>query len=264
MQDESKSLSDSIDAAIRNSSSKCPSNLRVTYLGIQGTWAGTKFDQSAKDYLIKHGADRNALQAREPFKEADGIDHAGNKEDLCRAVIDISKYFDWRDDARRAIFVLGDEGMEGGGGKLTDAAAVKNDEAISVAQSNGVKVFTYQGTPDEDINNPDRFKTIADRDEVTKEYERLAIQTDGRPYIYTTGIANFTLVLEEILCASLTPPVIPSSPTNNSGCDKVCAEFDTIMDTVNTLASIVSKTIDACCGETGRPSTAHGGCKCKK
>ncbi len=65
------------------------------------------------------------LQARLPFKESDGRDHAGNKEDLCRAVIDISKHFDWRDDARRAIFVLGDEGMEGGGGILTRAAIAK-------------------------------------------------------------------------------------------------------------------------------------------
>jgi len=265
MADEATSLSKQIDAAIQNSSIKCPSNLRVTYLGIQGIWPGTKFDQPASDYLIKLGVNKKDLQARSPFKESDGIDHAGNKEDLCRAVIDISKYFDWRDDALRAIFVLGDEGMEGGGGKLTNDAIAKNDEAIAVAQAQGVKVFTYQGTPDDDINNPDRFKTINDRDNVTKEYERLAIETDGRPYIYTTGVANFTLVLEEILCESLTPPVIPKVSSDNHGCDKVCDEFDTIMATVNTLANIVMKSINACCGDSsGKSSKQTSGCKCKK
>lgn len=40
-------------------------------------------------------------------------------------MIDLSKHFDWRDGARRAVFVLGDEGMEGGGGILTNAAKIK-------------------------------------------------------------------------------------------------------------------------------------------
>lgn len=153
---------------------------------------------------MTQGVSAHKLQARAPFKEADGRDHAGNKEDLCRAVIDVCKYFDWRDGARRAIFVLGDEGMEGGGGVLTQAAVLKNNEAIVVARSEKVKVYTYQGTPNDDPSNVDRFPTIADRDNITKEYVRLAQMTGGRSYIYTTGIANFSLVLQEILCDSLT------------------------------------------------------------
>ena len=209
MSDEAGDLSKQIDATIEAASAKCPSHLRATFLGIEGTWANTKFDQSASEYLIKIGANERDLQARLPFKESDGRDHAGNKEDLCRAVIDISKHFDWRDDARRAIFVLGDEGMEGGGGILTRAAIAKNNEAISVAQERGIKVYTYQGTPDDSPTNLDRFPTLADRDNVTREYERLAKETDGRAYIYTTGIANFSLVLQEILCDSLIPPAKP-------------------------------------------------------
>lgn len=121
MADESLDLSKDIDIAIQKALENCPSKLRVTFLGIEGTWDDTKFDQSASDYLKALGVPESRLQARKPFKEADGRDHAGNKEDLCRAVIDLSKYFDWRDGARRAVFVLGDEGMEGGGGVLTNA-----------------------------------------------------------------------------------------------------------------------------------------------
>ncbi|MFU8907165.1 VWA domain-containing protein [Proteus sp. DFP240708] len=249
MSDESSDLSKDIDIAIQKALENCPSKLRVTFLGIEGTWDDTKFDQSASDYLKALGVPESRLQARKPFKEADGRDHAGNKEDLCRAVIDLSKHFDWRDGARRAVFVLGDEGMEGGGGILTNAAEIKNDEAIAVAQQEKVKVYTYQGTPDDSATNLDRFPSVADRDRVTKEYIRLAEQTGGRSYIYTTGIANFSLVLQEILCDSLTLPNIPKPNEKTSSCSQVCAQFTSIMSTVNTLAGIVNKAIDSCCKE---------------
>lgn len=247
MADESSDLSKDIDIAIQKALEKCPSKLRVTFLGIEGTWDDTKFDQSASDYLKGLGVPENRLQARKPFKEADGRDHAGNKEDLCRAVIDLSKHFDWRDGARRAVFVLGDEGMEGGGGVLTNAAKIKNDEAIAVAQHEKVKVYTYQGTPDDSVTNIDRFPSVADRDRVTKEYVRLAEQTGGRSYIYTTGIANFSLVLQEILCDSLTLPKIPKPHDKKSSCSHVCEQLTSIISTVNTLAEIINKTIDSCC-----------------
>ncbi|QEZ92139.1 VWA domain-containing protein [Proteus sp. CD3] len=247
MADESSDLSKDIDIAIQKALEKCPSKLRVTFLGIEGTWDDTKFDQSASDYLKGLGVPESRLQARKPFKEADGRDHAGNKEDLCRAVIDLSKHFDWRDGARRAVFVLGDEGMEGGGGVLTNAAKIKNDEAIAVAQHEKVKVYTYQGTPDDSVTNIDRFPSVADRDRVTKEYVRLAEQTGGRSYIYTTGIANFSLVLQEILCDSLTLPKIPKPHDKKSSCSHVCEQLASIISTVNTLAEIINKTIDSCC-----------------
>lgn len=258
MADESADLSKQIDAAIEKAATSCPSQLRVTFLGIEGTWPGTKFDQTASDYLIKRGVNERDLQARMPFKESDGRDHAGNKEDLCRAVIDISQHFDWRDDARKAIFVLGDEGIEGGGGILTRAAVAKNNEAISVAQELGIKVYTYQGTPDDNPANLDRFPTLADRDNVTREYERLAKETDGRAYIYTTGIANFVLVLQEVLCDSLTPPVKPTP--DNVDCSSVCDQLPLIISIFNKMTESINKAIDACCGKGNH----HADCQCKR
>lgn len=259
MSDESADLSNQIDAAIQKALEICPSNLRVTFLGIEGTWDGTKFDQSVSDYLIAQGIDASELQARKPFKEADGRDHAGNKEDLCRAVIDVSKFFDWRDGARRAIFVLGDEGMEGGGGVLTKAAITKNNEAILVARKEGIKVHTYQGTPDDRSTNIDRFPSMAAKDNITKEYVRLATLTGGRSYIYTTGIANFVLVLQEIFCDSLLPPVLPDPDTEHPNCSYVCEQLPAIISTVNTLAEIINKTIDSCCNDdAGRKKDCSG------
>lgn len=156
--------------------------------------------------------------------------------------------------------MLGDEGMEGGGGILTRAAIAKNNEAISVAQERGIKVYTYQGTPDDSPTNLDRFPTLADRDNVTREYERLAKETDGRAYIYTTGIANFSLVLQEILCDSLTPPVKPDKGLLN--CDAVCDNLPLIINTVNTLSDIINKTINSCCPIDS--DTKHDdSCQCK-
>ncbi|WP_410480044.1 hypothetical protein [Providencia sp. PROV175] len=68
MSDEAGDLSKQIDATIEAASAKCPSHLRATFLGIEGTWANTKFDQSASEYLIKIGANERDLQARLPFK----------------------------------------------------------------------------------------------------------------------------------------------------------------------------------------------------
>ncbi len=262
MSDESTDLSQQIDIAIEKASASCPSQLRATFLGIQGTWDNTKFDQTVSNYLTGLGISQSSLQARLPFKEIDGIDHAGNKEDLCRAVIDVSHYFDWRDGARRAIFVLGDEGMEGGGGILTNAAVLKNNEAIFAAQNAHVKVYTYQGTPNDDPSNIDRFPTLAERDKITKEYERLALETGGRSYIYTTGIANFALVLQEILCDSLNPPADLNTEVSN--CTSVCEYLPTILLTVNTLAEIINKTIDSCCPkEINKHHETSKLCECK-
>lgn len=248
MSDEAVDLSNQIDAAVEKATADCPSDLRVTFLGIQGTWEGTRFDETVSHYLLSHGAKESQLQARAPFKESDGFDHAGNREDLCRAVIDVCHHFDWRSYARKAIFVLGDESMEGGGGTLTQAAIEKNSEAIAVARSMKVKVHTYQGTPDDSPTNLDRFPTLADKDAVTSEYQRLAKETGGRSYIYTTGIANFLLVLKDVLCDSLMPPILPEG--KHLDCSYVCEHLSEIISTVNKLADIMNKAIDACCPKT--------------
>jgi hypothetical protein len=45
MRDQAVSLSRAADAAIQAASARCPSDLRVTWLGLEGTWAGTNFSR---------------------------------------------------------------------------------------------------------------------------------------------------------------------------------------------------------------------------
>ncbi len=55
MADESSDLSQQIDDAVQKALGRCPSSLRVTFLGIEGTWDNTKFDRSVTDYLMTQG-----------------------------------------------------------------------------------------------------------------------------------------------------------------------------------------------------------------
>lgn len=114
MKDEARSLSDAASSAIAKAKSSCPSDLRVVWLGIEGTWKGTSFDQTVRAYLTqKCKVSESKLRGRKKGEVAD----AGAQEDAARAIEDISDYFDWRTGAARAIFYLGDEALEGGGDK---------------------------------------------------------------------------------------------------------------------------------------------------
>ncbi|HTN82200.1 MAG TPA: hypothetical protein VL242_00875, partial [Sorangium sp.] len=53
MKDEADALSQTIEAAIAAAKTKCPSDLRVTYLGIEGTFKKTRFDATVRDYLTQ-------------------------------------------------------------------------------------------------------------------------------------------------------------------------------------------------------------------
>lgn len=113
MKDQAQALSNAAASAIAKAKSSCPSDLRVVWLGIEGTWKGTNFDQTLRAYLTQKKVPESKLRGRKKGEVAD----AGAQEDAARAIEDISDYFDWRKGAARALFYLGDEALEGGGDK---------------------------------------------------------------------------------------------------------------------------------------------------
>lgn len=190
MGDEGDSLSSAADTAIQEAMKKCKSDLRVTWLGIEGTFPNTRFDTTLRDYLHSLGvSDSNILSRR----EAD-IGHAA-REDGARGIQDICNHFDWRPGAFRAVFFLGDEPLEGGEPQ-TDADKVAADNAITTANSTNVKVFTYAGTGIELWEDASTGRKAVD------EYERVATGTDGIAFSVAQGIGEFQQILEEIICAS--------------------------------------------------------------
>ncbi|WP_414589904.1 hypothetical protein, partial [Scytonema sp. PCC 10023] len=189
MKDQAQALSNAAASAIAKAKSSCPSDLRVVWLGIEGTWKGTNFDQTLRAYLTQKKVPESKLRSRKKGQVAD----AGAQEDAARAIEDISDYFDWRKGAARAIFYLGDEALEGGGGKTKQEDVKAADLAIQKAQAAGVTVHTYFGTSKS--KHQEGIKT---------EYPRLATSTGGQSFTDRDVVNGFSGVLEKVICGSRT------------------------------------------------------------
>ncbi|KYC42146.1 hypothetical protein WA1_19310 [Scytonema hofmannii PCC 7110] len=188
MKDEANDLSNAATAAIASASSSCPSDLRVIWLGIEGTWKGTNFHRTVRDYLLTEcQVSKGDLRARKRGQLPD----AGAQEDAARTVEDISTHFNWRPGAARAIFYLGDEALEAGGDRTEEKDIIAANKAIAKAQQAFVKVHTYFGT------TKSKFK-----DSLEQEYARLAKETGGQAFSDRDSIGGFTEILQKIICNS--------------------------------------------------------------
>ncbi|MBD2520691.1 hypothetical protein H6G93_38295 [Nostoc sp. FACHB-973] len=188
MKDEAWNLSNAAAAAITTASSSCPCDLRVIWLGIEGTWKGTNFNRTVRDYLLTEcQISKGDLRARKRGQLPD----AGAQEDAARTVEDISTHFDWRLGATRSIFYLGDEALEAGGDRTEEKDVIAANKAIAKAQQAEVKVHTYFGT------TKSKFK-----DSLQQEYARLAKETGGQAFTDRDSIGGFTEVLQTVICNS--------------------------------------------------------------
>lgn len=196
MKDEAEGLSQVAEAAIETAKSSCPSDLRVAWFGIEGKWKQTKFDQTIRDYLIHQcNVPESDIRSRKRGEVAD----AGAQEDAARVIEDISAHFDWRPDAARAIFYLGDEALEGGGDRTQQEDIEAANLAIQKAKNAGVTVHTYFGT------SKSKY-----RESIEKEYTRVASETGGQAFTDQDAISGFTAVLEKVICGSR--PIEPETP----------------------------------------------------
>lgn len=101
MKDEAQAISAAIEAAVTDAKKACPSDLRVSYLGIEGTFPNTKFIETVRGYLTKKvGVDPKTLKSR--VKKS--LPGSGAQEDGARVVEDLSAHYDWREGAERAVF----------------------------------------------------------------------------------------------------------------------------------------------------------------
>ena len=192
MKDEAVGLSEAANAAIEKASGSCPSDLRVVWLGLEGVWKGTHFDQSVHTYLGKlGGGSKMKLRGRKKGEVADG----GAQEDGARNMEDITLHFDWREGAARAIFYLSDEGLEGGGDKITPEATAAADKAIETAQEGAITLHTYFGS------TKSKFKA-----DLQREFARVAHGTGGQAFTEADSIGGFTEALEKVICASRVAP----------------------------------------------------------
>jgi hypothetical protein len=191
MKDEAEALNQAVGAAIEAAKKKCPSDLRVTYLGIEGTFKNTRFDTTVKNYLTGPAkADEAALKGRKKGSVAGG----GAQEDGARAIEDVVTHYDWRSGAKRAVFFLGDEAFEGGG-KVDKEDIAAASQAIETAKKGGVKLHTYLGTSS--AKGKDR-KALED------EFARAATETGGKAFTDKDALNGFQELLEKVICGSKT------------------------------------------------------------
>ena len=190
MKDEADALNQAVAAAIEAAKTKCPSDLRVSYLGIEGTFKNTRFDTTVKNYLLGTAkADEAALRGRKKGTVAGG----GAQEDGARAIEDVTAHFDWRAGAKRAIFFLGDEAFEGGGADIDQEDTDAANRSIALAKDKEVRVHTYLGTSGAKEKQ---------RKALEAEYARVASETGGQAFTSKDALNGFQALLEKVICGS--------------------------------------------------------------
>ncbi|WP_413164309.1 vWA domain-containing protein [Capilliphycus salinus ALCB114379] len=188
MKDEAQALSQAASVSIKAAASSCPSDLRVAWFGVEGTWNGTNFNRTIRDYLLKVcKVSESQIRARKRGE----LPSAGAQEDGARAIEDIANHFDWRPGAARAIFYLGDEALEGGGSEVKKEDIEAANQAIKAAKNQQVKVHTYFGT-----------SKSKNREELQQEFARVAKGTGGQSFTPRNSLKGFTAVLESVICGS--------------------------------------------------------------
>jgi len=212
MASKAKNISSVAEKAIKEAQKKCSTDLRVTWLGVDGTWAGTKFTTMHKDYI-------NALSLT-PAPVLFSDPHAEEGADSCA---DIATYFDWRENACRAVLYISDEPLNRGAEQdVNDDLATQN--AISICNANTVSVFTHLAEGTGYDTNPN---TMAN-------YQDLSNQTGGKSTIGGVGTKNqYIDILKDVLCHACggcikidVPDIKPciSISWGDSDCD--CLETD--------------------------------------
>lgn len=177
MEDEAREVSAAAGQAVQDAATSCPSNLRVAWFGLEGTWPNTQFTESARSYLLRLGVPAAELTAK-----------PGHSEDGGPAMVDLSRHFDWRPDATRAIFYLSDEGLKEGG-RPDEADIAAANEAIAAALAAQVKLYTYAG-----------LNAWVD---VVTEFARVSRETGGQSFVAPAiNLGGFQKVLRDIICAT--------------------------------------------------------------
>jgi len=187
MRAEARGLSDIAETAIADIQNATPCDLRVTWLGIGGTWARSRFDHTVRDYLIRECRVPPAeIRSRRRGELAGG----GTRENVARTLQDLCDRFNWRMGATRGIFYVGDQILAGGDAR-TDEDIEAADIAIQTAASAGVAVHTYLGTSRSD-----------DWERLVADYGRLAAETGGRSFVDRDVRGEYYALLRDVILAA--------------------------------------------------------------
>jgi hypothetical protein len=184
MSGKAAAVSAAAEQAIQAAFERCPNNLRVTWLGIEGTFAGTQFTDTYRDYLNNLGVPCAFAASTSNSGSAQG-----QMEEGADAISDLSRCFDWRENACRSIFYISDEALDQGDPQNV-ADNVATASAIAAAQAHQVSVFLHLA-PGSGASNP----------ATVQNYHDLAAQTGGAAFIGNPPtVGEYTTLLTEAIC----------------------------------------------------------------
>ena len=186
MKTDARAVSEAATAALASAEGQGPRDIRLVWLGIEGRWRQTAFNQTLRTYLTQGcQVPASALRSRQRGELPDG----GAQEDAARAIEDATTHLDWRPQAQRHLLYLGDEALDGGGDQPDAADRVAADRAIQAAQTAGVRVHTHLG-----------LSKSPHRQALAQEYARVATATGGLAFAASpTAPTDFVAVLVAIL-----------------------------------------------------------------
>jgi hypothetical protein len=243
MEDAAKLVDKAATSALEIAHKKCPSDLRVTWLTVDndnpgttasgsGGWPGTNFTQTHEQYL-------NGIGVTGPyFHNATPQNDSPYNEQGADAVADLSKFYDWRPDACRAIFYISDTTLDAGWTQGADDTAATTN-AISQALADQVTVFAHFVAPHQE-DPTDVPATRAD-------YQALCHQTGGTYYEGPVSKEQYVEILTDVVCHACggckeikAPDLAPcvSISWGDSVCD--CIETDDVEILCITLCNCYS------------------------
>lgn len=175
---KAQAINDAATAAMDQAKKQCNVDLQATWLGIEGTYGGTQFNQTCRNFLNANGC---TAQTADPGHNEEGAD----------SIADLSNCPNiWREGACRAIFYISDEPLNRGAGQGPDddAATVA---AIAAAQANNVRVFAHLAPGTGFDSNPGTIQNFTD----------LCVQTGGQAFIGNPAtVAEYEQILVIAIC----------------------------------------------------------------
>ena len=231
---------------------ECPSDLRTTWLVVDGQkpgpnppgpnalgditslLAGTPFTQSHQQYLLSIGAP-GPFKQDEPQPPGDPT-YPG--EEGADAIADLCNFYDWRKGACRAIFYISDTKLDGY--SAFDAAAAAN--AQSAASAHGVVLFAHHiGPPPPPMTSE------------MQNYLDMCNPTGGSVYFGPVDVNQYKELLKQAVCNACgseckeaeVPKVEPcvSIAWGDSECD--CFETDDVETAIITVCNCYSNVLFA-------------------
>ena len=231
--------------ALEQARRECPSELRATWLTVDGakpgpnppgdlgdittTLAGTPFTQTHQQYLLSIGA-TGPFQQDAPQPPGDPT-YPG--EEGADAIADLCNFYDWRKGACKAIFYISDTKLDGY--SAFDAVAAANAQAA--ASAHGVVLFAHHiGAPPPPMTSE------------MQNYLNMCTPTGGSVYFGPVDVNQYKELLKNAVCNACgseckeaeVPKVEPclSIAWGDSECD--CFETDDVETAIITICNCYS------------------------